>query len=133
MPAYVDTSAWIALHEPRDANHERAREQLHSLVERRIGLLTGWHSVVEFADGLARHYDQRTAADQVERILTSRVVRVVSSEPHLRAALDVLRKNPEWGLDASDALSAALMRAEGVGTVFTYDSDFTKLKFNVIG
>lgn len=133
MHVYVDTSAWIALHEPREGDHAAATKALARLVKGNAVLVTGWHTLTEFADGLARHYDQATAAAQVGRILASPRVRVEPSEPHLPRALDLLRTRPEWDVDLSDCLSFALMDGVGLRQAFTYDADFRKPGFTLLG
>ena len=131
MTVYIDTSAWIALHEPRDQHHGRAIEILHNLTKDRVPIVCGWHTVVEFGDGLARHYDQRTAAEKLDLILASRLVRILPSEPHLADALHLLRTAPQIGIDPSDALSAAMMKAHRLRGIFTFDADFEKLGFEL--
>jgi len=133
LRVYVDTSAWIALQEPRDRNHRKARAALLDLMDRETLLVSGWHTVVVFADGLARHYDQRTASTVVGKLLASPSLRVEPSEPHREAALEMLRDRGDWNVDLSDCLSFALMQATAITQAFTYDRDFAKARFGTIG
>lgn len=127
----MDTSAWIALHEPRDRNHRGARERLAGLLDDGAVLVTGWHTIVELADGLARHYGQREAVREVNRLLASEHLRTERSEPHLERALSIFESRPSWNVDLSDCLSFALMEAAEIRTAFTFDSDFRKAGFGV--
>lgn len=129
MAVYVDTSAWIAIHEPRDRNHQAARTRFLSLLEAQEILVVGWHTLIELADGLVRHYSQAEAAGQIRRILESPRVRVEASEPHLPAARELLQKRSNWNVDLSDCLSFALMKQKALTRAFTYDSDFEKPGF----
>ncbi|HLE47286.1 MAG TPA: PIN domain-containing protein [Candidatus Thermoplasmatota archaeon] len=131
MPIYVDTSAWIALHEPRDTNHGAAKDRLQALVAAQEILVAGLHTIVELADGLARHYGQREASAELERLLSSPRLRVESSEPHLQAAREIFRGRTNWEVDLSDCLSFAFMKAKGIQRAFTYDRDFLKAGFQV--
>lgn len=133
MAVYVDTSAWIALHEPRDKNHARAKKALQGLGNRAEILLTGWHTLIELADGLARHYDQARASREVERLLRSPRLRVEPSEPYLEAARELFAGRRDWNVDFSDCLTLALVSSRGIRTVFTYDSDFAKPGFLLEG
>jgi uncharacterized protein len=133
LAVYVDTSAWIALHEPREGDHKAAKRTLERLVKANAVMVVGWHTVTEFADGLARHYDQGKAAEQVARLLASPRVRIEPNEPHLPRALELLRTRPEWDVDLSDCLSFALMEGLGLREAFTYDADFRKAGFTTLG
>lgn len=133
MAVYVDTSAWIALHEPRDTNHGAAKRRLDALLKAQDVLVAGWHTMVELADGLARHYSQRAASTELERLLSSPRLRIEPSEPHGAAARELFGSRPNWGVDLSDCLSFTLMRAKSISRVFTYDHDFRKAGFEVEG
>lgn len=132
MPVYIDTSAWIALHEPGDGNHAQAKAALASLVRKKRTLVCGLHTAVEFADGLARHYGQPAAAKSIGKILLSPSVRWLPSEPHFEAARSIFTSREAWGVDLSDCLSFALMEARGVEAAFTYDADFAKAGFEIV-
>lgn len=131
MSVYVDTGAWIALHEARDQNHAAAVERLRALHRAGETLVTGWHTLVEYADGLARHYDQRTASKELATILRSPAIRVAPSEPGMTTALELLSSRADWNVDLSDCLSFALMKAQGIARAFTYDADFRKAGFTI--
>lgn len=133
MAVYVDTSAWIALHEPRDQNHATAKKRLLDLLAAKELLVVGWHTLVELADGLARHYGQKEAAQELERLLKSPSIRVEPSEPHLATARKIFAGRAGWNVDLSDCLSFALMEAKRLGRVFTYDADFAKAGFRPEG
>lgn len=129
MAIYVDTSAWIALHEPRDKNHESAVRQLHQLLDTQEILITGWHTLAELVDGLVRHYSQKEAAAELERLLQSPRLRVEASEPHLKAARELFLARTGWEVDFSDCLSFSIMQSKGIHRAFTYDRDFEKAGF----
>ncbi|MBI2078066.1 MAG: PIN domain-containing protein [Euryarchaeota archaeon] len=131
--AVYDTSAWIALHEPRDSNHKAAKARLEGLMAAQDVLVVGWHTLVELADGLARHYGQKRAALELERLVSSPRVRIEPSEGHVGPARELFKARPNWGVDLSDCLSFALMRARSISRVFTYDDDFRKAGFQVEG
>ena len=48
-------------------------------------------------------------------------------------ATDIFETRTDWNVDLSDCLSFALMEYLGVTRVFTYDSDFAKAGFEVVG
>ncbi|HEV8361565.1 MAG TPA: PIN domain-containing protein [Candidatus Thermoplasmatota archaeon] len=133
MAVYVDTSAWIALHERREEDHAAAKRAVERLARANEPLITGWHTLTELADGLARHYDQAKASQVLEQLLASPRVRVVASEPHVARGLEILRTRTDWNVDLSDCLSFALMEAHGIQRAFTYDRGFKKPGFELLG
>ncbi len=132
MAVYVDTGAWIALHDRKDSNHGAAKRTAARLKQEGERLVTGRHTLVEFADGLARHYDQHTAAHEVDRISQSPRVMVEESESHWSAAMDLLRTRTDWNVDLSDCLSFALMSHVGITRVLSFDSDFERAGFSIL-
>jgi predicted nucleic acid-binding protein len=96
-------------------------------------LVASWHTLVELVDGLARHYGQKEAAAELERLLGSARLRVEPSEPHLPAAQEWFRSRPNWNVDLSDCLSFALMTSKKIERAFTYDRDFAKAGFRLEG
>ena len=133
MAIYVDTGAWIALHESRDSHHDEARRQLAAIREDGELLVTGWHTVVELVDGLCHHYDQARAVKQLDRLRESPSVRIVDTESLRTEATSLLQDRLRWGIDLSDALSFAVMEHEGIDEAFTYDDDFEKAGFEIVG
>lgn len=132
MTIYVDTGAWIALHEPRDRHHAAAKRFLDRCLADRTRLVTGWHTIIELVDGLTHHYDQDTAVDRLTRLTASRSVTILPSEPLREEALDLFTRHRGWEVDLSDCFSFALMEAEGIDTAFAFDADFEKPGFQVL-
>lgn len=132
MPVYVDTSAWIALHEPRDEHHASAKDCLSRLRRERTHLVTGTHTLIEFIDGLTHHYDQATAARELERLQTSASLRIEPTHDVQEAAAERFQARPDWNIDLSDALSFAFMENAGIDRAFAYDDDFRKPGFDVL-
>lgn len=133
MAVYIDTSALIALHEPRDKHHEAAVLTLRRLQERKEPLIVGWHTFVEFLDGLEKHYDQATAAQSGTKILTSPRIRVVGTESQREPALRLLVERTDWKVDLSDCISFAFIAAKRIRGAFTYDQDFSKPGIPIVG
>jgi predicted nucleic acid-binding protein len=133
LVAYIDTGAWIALLDPKDAFHASARATRGRLQAAQEGLVTGWHTLTELADGLSRHANQTHASRTLSRILESPSVRVEASEPHLDRAIELFTTRLDWGVDLSDCISFALMEAHRIRRAFAYDRDFEKAGFEIVG
>lgn len=132
MAVYLDTGALIALYEPRDTNHGSAKRRLDQLRTDREVLVSGWHTIVEFIDGLAHHYTQARAAQELDRLRSSPRLRIEDTEPYRQAAIEILDSRTDWGIDLSDALSFATMEALELQAAFAYDEDFEMAGFEVL-
>lgn len=132
MAVYVDTGALIALFEPSDGNHEAAKRVIQNLFKDEEPLITGWHTLVEFLDGLVHHYDQARAASEMARLHASPRLSILPSDHLKEEAMDTLQNRTDWNVDASDCLSFALMDEKGVEKAFGFDSDFRKPGFRLI-
>ena len=95
-------------------------------------LVTGWHTLVEFVDGMQQRHGQREAWQATERILGSGRVRVEDSFPVRDEALAIFEQMSDWNVDLSDCLSFSLMRAQGIRRAFAFDRDFEKAGFELL-
>lgn len=133
MAAYIDTSAWIALLDSRDRYHPAAVAAQKRLLDTQESLVTGWHTLLELSDGLAQHTNQRRASATLTKILKSPTVHIEPSEPHLDTALELFSSRTDWEVDLSDCISFALMQANKIERAFTYDNNFAKAGFEMVG
>lgn len=133
MAVYLDTGALIALYERRDDHHADAKRRLSSIRERGELLVTGWHTITEFIDGLCHHYGQPQAAEELAKLRDTPSLRIVKTEERRDEAVSILQDRTGWAIDLSDAFSFAVMSEEDIDTAFTYDDDFEKAGFEVVG
>ncbi len=136
---FVDSSALVALGDDTDDHYKKAdrffRNQLGAtrfitsdfvldetltLLSRRIGATNAVAfatNAVAFAHGL----------------LASRAYRVYYVDAALLAmSLDFLVKYADKGVSFTDATTMAFVRTQHISKVFTFDSDFRKLGFEVV-
>lgn len=132
MNLYIDTNVLFALADSRDGRHREAVRVLAGLQAQRHLLTLGWHTAIEFADGVSESKGQASASHFLEALLASPRFRVVSSEAAAAQAREVFSERPNWKVDFSDCLSFAVMRAHGIRTAFTFDSDFKKAGFETV-
>jgi predicted nucleic acid-binding protein len=132
LRTYIDSGALFALADRTDGKHAEACRVAATIATPQDEWVSGWHTLVEFADGLARRHGQAVATAKLEELVANPRLHVLPSEPHLEAARRVLAERTAWGVDLSDCLSFSLMRAHGIRRVFTFDSDFKKAGFQVV-
>jgi predicted nucleic acid-binding protein len=128
---FLDTSAILALVNPNDEHHSRARKGFESLSSRKAGLLTSSYVLVETYALLARRMG--LAAVQAFRSDLAPLCEVawVDEAVH-EAALDLLIERRRKGLSLVDAASFVVMRKRRLDEVFCFDPHFEKEGFLVL-
>ena len=89
---FVDTSAYFALTDRRDENHEAAVRIIHQLIGERTELLTTNYIVAETHTLLLNRIGYKTTLQVIEELYKSqtRIYRVREAEE--RKALEIIRK-----------------------------------------
>ena len=126
--ALVDTSAVIALHDPSDQHHDVARSWYASCDWVWLALDVTSHETFT----RARYASSLGAAVEQYRFLRASTIRVISFEPEdeLRA-LELLGRYTDQRISFHDAICAVVMKRLQLVRIFTFDSDFSTLGFQV--
>ena len=127
---FVDTLFVVALINPRDQYHAKARE-LAAKYEDNPLLVTD-AVLLEIGNGLARNYKQE-AIDVIEDFLDSEEVQIVRLTTELfERAFDLYKKyeDKDWGL--IDCISFIAMKDAGVTEALTFDQDFEQAGFKAL-
>ncbi len=119
----VDTSAIMALVNPNDEHHPRARSGFESLSTRKAGLLTSSYGLVETSSLLARRMDLSAAQAFRSDLVPPLEVAWVDEAVH-EAALYLLIKRRRRGLSIVDTASFMVMRTRRLDEAFCFDPDF---------
>jgi len=129
--ALLDTAAVFALLDDRDALHQSATQFFKanktSLVWYAVDI-TAHESYTRIRYDLSR--EKAVAAYDLLRAEEVRVVRFGVEDE--KSALELLQRFADQTLSFHDALCAAIMRRIGLYKVFTFDSDFWTMGFQVI-
>lgn len=122
---FADTFYWIALTDPTDAAHERARQIADDVVttdEVLTEYLTFFCAAPEFL--------RREVALAVEDILQNASVTVIpQSRQSFLGGLQLYRTRPDKGYSLVDCISMETMRREGLTEVLTNDRHFEQEGF----
>lgn len=122
---FVDTGAWVALSVEDDRHHPRAEAQWRRLMAERRRIVTSNYVIDEAITtvrGLAGH---AKAVELGERLFSTRLVRRVRVDEGLEERAWALFKSYEdQTLSFTDCTSFAVMGAERIKKVFTFDTDF---------
>jgi len=129
---YIDTSALIALSDSNDANHDRAVQHLRDSLAIGTRFTLGKAVLIEFIDGVTKRIGKDKAIKELTTVLESKVVTVVlETSSDWANALSCFRKHKDRRVDLTDALNFSLMERMGIGTAFTFDSDFAAHGFTI--
>ena len=130
---FADTFYWIALADSTDSAHQQA---LNLTAERATShIITTDEVLTEYLTffSTAPEPFRRKAAESVEALLTSSVIRVIpQSRESFRAGLQLYRARPDKGYSLVDCISMQTMRKEGLTEVLTNDRHFEQEGFRTL-
>ena len=131
MRVFIDTSAFYALLDRDDVNHQEAKGAWPSVFSGTNALVTSNYVLVETFALLQHRLGIEAVRGFQEEILPLVHIEFVNSEIHrlsISALLSALRRN----LSLVDCVGFEVMRALGIRTVFAFDPHFTEQGFSVI-
>jgi predicted nucleic acid-binding protein len=131
---FVDTSAYFALTDPRDSDHQEARRVMNRLTDERWRLFTTNFILAETHALLLARLSRRIAArvlaalDQSE---ATTIVRVAARDE--RRARAIIEQYDDKDFSLTDATSFAVMERLHVTQAFTFDQNFRQYGFAIVG
>lgn len=134
---FVDSSAWIALSNPRDRHYDEAITIFNRLLQRRMQIVTTDYVIDETVTRL--RYDLSHAAavkflDVIERTAQEETVAVTGVDRHLfQEALRLFRQYDSARLSFTDCTSFAVCQKHRISEVFAFDSDFEMMGITMLG
>ena len=134
---FVDSSAWIALSNPRDRHYDEAITIFNRLLRRRMRIVTTDYVIDESVTRL--RYDlSHTAAvkflDVIERTEQVDTLAVMGVDRHLfQEALRLFRQYDSARLSFTDCTSFAVCQKHKIAEVFAFDSDFGMMGITMLG
>jgi predicted nucleic acid-binding protein len=130
---FADTFYWVALADFTDSAHQRA---LNLTAARALSFIVTTDEVLaEYLTffSAAPEPVRRQAADSVEGILASSVIRVIpQSRESFLAGLQLYRARPDKGYSLTDCISMQTMRKEGLTEALTNDRHFEQEGFRAL-
>jgi predicted nucleic acid-binding protein len=122
----MDTSAYFALADPRDANHTTALAIHDRLIGEHWRLFTTTYVLAEAHALLLARLGRAIALRVLQEIdrSTTTVTRVSTADE--RRAREMLTRYDDKDFSLTDATSFAVMERLGISVAFTFDHDFTR-------
>lgn len=136
MRLFLDTSAFAAIEDLDDANHQRAmgfREKMRKGATAYRALCTSNYIVDETLTLLRLHCGHNVAVAFRKSLESSKVVSVLwVTEPLEKAAWNLFEKRSDKEYSFTDCTSFALMAAEAIQTAFTFDEHFSQEGYSAV-
>jgi predicted nucleic acid-binding protein len=133
MKVFVDTSAFYALADTNDRNHEVASEKYIELLDLRAKMVLTDHVLAECATLIRRRlgYDASerflNLVEKSETIGTFQMIFV--EKAYLSAAKEIFFETADPKLSLVDALSFAVMKKLHIDRFFAFDQHFNQAGF----
>jgi len=131
---FVDTSAWCAVRDEKDKNHDIAFLFAEEIIEERYRLVTTNYIIDEAYTRLLdriRHDLIIQFKNNTDQMLNSKILTVIQiSESIQESAWEVFEKynvDKEWSF--TDCTSKVVMEQNQIDEVFTFDDDFKQMRF----
>ncbi len=127
---FVDTSAWVALADKHDANHQKAAAAYPLLLKNQKGLMTSNLIVVESYILLLHELGHDAAINFLGGIKASpRIIKVYSKEDIEADAEEILERYRDQKFSYTDAVSFVMMKRQKIRRAFSFDRHFITAGF----
>lgn len=124
---FVDTSAFVALRNEAEAEHQRAREALAELIDAGTALFTSNYVFAETYTALLVRLDRSEAIEWGRRFRAGEAIELVRVERDVEEeAWDILERHGDKRWSYVDATSFALIERDGGGQAFAFDAHFSQ-------
>ena len=130
---FVDTSAFVALRNRAEREHEPARAALSLLVTERAQLFTSNYVYVETYTALLVRVGRAEAIEWGRHFRAGSAIELVRADEQLEEdAWALLESHADKPWSYVDATSFALMEREGVQAAFAFDRHFAQRGLSVL-
>lgn len=130
---FVDTSAFVALRNPAEREHEAARGTLRDLVAERVSLFTSNYVFSETYTALLVRVSRQEAIEWGRRFRAGTAVELIRVDRDIEDdAWSILEQHSDKHWSHVDATSFALMAREGVAEAFSLDANFAQRGLRVV-
>jgi uncharacterized protein len=130
---FVDTSAFVALRNAAEAEHEPAREALSGLLSEGASLFTSNYVFAETYTALLVRVGRAEAIEWGRRFRASEAIELVRLDQDVEGeAWEILERHGDKRWSYVDATSFALIEREGNGEAFAFDSHFSQRGLRIV-
>ena len=134
---FVDSSAWIALSNPRDQHYDEAITIFNRLLQRRMRIVTTDYVIDETVTRLRYDLNHSVAVkflNVIERTEQEDTLAVMGVDRRLfQEALRLFRQYDSARLSFTDCTSFVFCQKHEIAEVFAFDSDFGMMGITMLG
>ncbi|HAJ26148.1 MAG TPA: hypothetical protein DCG53_02695 [Syntrophus sp. (in: bacteria)] len=132
MKLFIDTSAWLALHDRSDKYFEEASARSLIIKKRKIEIITSDFIMDESITIIRFRVSHQAAILFGDSLFASKIMKIlrVDSE-HIHKAWALFKKFNDKSLSFTDCTSFILMKEIGVQSAFTFDDHFRQGGFDI--
>jgi predicted nucleic acid-binding protein len=130
---FIDTSAFVALRNESEAEHERARAALATLIDDGVTLFTSNYVFAETYTALLVRLGRGEAVEWGRRFRAGEAIELVRLEREVEdEAWEILEQHGDKRWSYVDATSFALIDRDGGGEAFAFDAHFAQRGLRVV-
>lgn len=130
---FIDTSAFVALRNEAEAEHESARETLAELIADGVTLFTSNYVAAETYTALLVRVGGEEAIEWGRRFRAGEAIELVRLEAEVEEeAWEILERHRDKRWSYVDATSFALIDRHGGGEAFAFDAHFAQRGLRVL-
>lgn len=124
----VDADIFVALNCEHDSSHKKA-VLLNNLLSPEVTIMVSDPAFGEAITVISQKAGLDKAIEFAEKVLDSQIDIVEVDAKLRRAALDIFKKQTSKNSRFTDCINMAIMKNEGIGTIFSFDEQYKKNKF----
>lgn len=130
---FVDTSAFVALRNHSEAEHDSARAALEELITSRVALFTSNYVFAETYTALMVRVGRDEAVEWGRRFRAGGAIDLVHLDRATEErAWEILEQHADKRWSYVDATSFALLERDGGGEAFAFDTHFAQRGLQVV-
>jgi len=130
---FIDTSAFVALRNEAEAEHDKARRVLSKLIGEGVTLFTSNYVFAETYTALMVRVGRDEAIEWGRRFRASEAIDLVRLDPDVEEeAWAILERHRDKRWSYVDATSFALLERDGGGEAFAFDAHFSQRGLRVL-
>ncbi|MBU1366910.1 MAG: PIN domain-containing protein [Candidatus Omnitrophota bacterium] len=131
---FVDTSGWVALFVENDADHKKAVSIFEQLKEEKTLIHTSDYVIDETITTILVRGSHKQSVVAGSALFNSEIIKNIYVAPeYLESAWKLYQKYKDKEFSFTDVTSMAISKELNIKKAFSFDTDFQKMGFEVLG
>lgn len=131
---FVDTSGWVALFVENDADHKKAVSIFEQLKEEKTLIYTSDYVIDETITTISVRGSHKQSVVAGSALFNSEIIKNIYVAPeYLESAWKLYQKYKDKEFSFTDVTSMTISKELNIKKAFSFDTDFQKMGFEVLG